>query len=122
MSVRVRFAPSPTGQVHIGNMRAAIFNWLFARHAGGKFLLRIEDTDRERSTPEALQAIITAMSWLGIEPDEPALYQSARLAAHLAAAEQLLKAGHAYKDDKGATGQGTCIVFKMPGTDVTFHD
>lgn len=122
MNVRVRFAPSPTGQVHIGNMRAAIFNWLFARHTGGKFLLRIEDTDRERSTPEALQAIITAMNWLGIEPDEPALYQSLRLSAHLAAAEQLLKAGHAYKDDKGATGQGTCIVFKMPGTDITFHD
>ena len=56
MSVRVRFAPSPTGQVHIGNIRAAIFNWLFARHAGGTFLLRIEDTDRERSTPEAVQA------------------------------------------------------------------
>lgn len=122
MNVRVRFAPSPTGQVHIGNMRAAIFNWLFARHTGGKFLLRIEDTDRERSTPEALQAIITAMNWLGLEPDEPALYQSARLSAHLAAAEQLLKAGHAYKDDKGATGQGVCVVFKMPGTDVTFHD
>lgn len=120
--VRVRFAPSPTGQVHIGNMRAAIFNWLFARHTGGKFLLRIEDTDRERSTPEALQAIITAMNWLGIEPDEPALYQSARLSAHLAAAEQLLASGHAYKDNKGSAEQGACIVFKMPGTDVTFHD
>ncbi|MDO9541691.1 MAG: glutamate--tRNA ligase [Kiritimatiellia bacterium] len=138
MSVRARFAPSPTGQVHIGNIRAAIFNWLFARHAGGQFLLRIEDTDRERSTPEALQAIITAMNWLGIEPDEPPLYQSARLSAHLAAAEQLLASGHAYKDNKAgppprASGRpessdqdsiakGTCIVFKMPGTDITFHD
>ncbi|MDD5483604.1 MAG: glutamate--tRNA ligase family protein [Kiritimatiellae bacterium] len=125
MSTRVRFAPSPTGQVHIGNMRAAIFNWLFARHTGGKFLLRIEDTDRERSTPEALQAIFTAMDWLGIEPDEPPVYQSARLAAHLETAEKLLSSGHAYRaprTGKDGAPEGECVVFKMPGTDIIFRD
>lgn len=122
MSVRVRFAPSPTGQVHIGNIRAAIFNWLFARHEGGRFLLRIEDTDRERSTPEAVAAVLDALNWLGLNYDEPPVYQSTRLTAHLAAAERLLAAGHAYREDKGGTGQGACIVFKMPGTDIVFHD
>ena len=94
MSVRVRFAPSPTGQVHIGNMRAAIFNWLYARHHGGQFLLRIEDTDRERSTPEAIQSVLDAMAWLGMDVDEEPMYQSARADAHLAAAESLLASGH----------------------------
>lgn len=122
MSVRVRFAPSPTGHVHIGNMRAAIFNWLFARHEGGAFLLRIEDTDTERSTPEAVRAVLDAMDWLGLTVDEPVLYQSTRRAAHLEAAEQLIRSGHAFREDKGATGQGECIVFRMPGTDVEFHD
>ncbi|MEI6516358.1 MAG: glutamate--tRNA ligase family protein [bacterium] len=122
MSVRVRFAPSPTGQVHIGNIRAAIFNWLFARHNGGKFLLRIEDTDRERSTPEAVQTILGAMEWLGLSYDEAPLYQSTQHGQHLQAAELLLKNGHAYKEDKGGTGQGECIIFKMPGTDMGFHD
>lgn len=122
MTVRVRFAPSPTGHVHIGNIRAAIFNWLFARHNNGQFLLRIEDTDRERSTPEAVQAILDAMAWLGITFDEPALYQSTQHGRHREAAEQLLRSGHAYKEDKGGTGQGDCIVFRMPGTDMGFHD
>ena len=122
MSVRVRFAPSPTGQVHIGNIRAAIFNWLFARHNGGKFLLRIEDTDRERSTPEAVQTILGAMEWLGLDYDEPALYQSTQHGRHREAAEALLASGQAYREDKGGTGQGECIVFKMPGTDMGFHD
>jgi glutamyl-tRNA synthetase len=122
MSVRVRFAPSPTGQVHIGNIRAAIFNWLYARHNGGKFLLRIEDTDRERSTPEAVQTILGAMEWLGLTYDEAPLYQSTQHARHREAAEQLLAAGKAYKEDKGGTGQGECIIFRMPGTDMGFHD
>jgi len=122
MSVRVRFAPSPTGQVHIGNIRAAIFNWLFARHEGGSFLLRIEDTDRERSTPEAVKTVLDAMNWLGLTYDEQPLYQSTRLAAHMEAAESLLKAGHAYKEDKGGTGKGECIMFKMPGEDMMFTD
>lgn len=122
MSIRVRFAPSPTGQVHIGNMRAAIFNWLFARHEKGKFLLRLEDTDRERSTPEAVQAVFDAMNWLGLTIDEEPVYQSSRLQTHLEAADRLLSKGFAYREDKGESGQGPCIVFKMPGTDMTFHD
>ena len=122
MNIRTRFAPSPTGHVHIGNMRAAIFNWLYARHTGGQFLLRVEDTDRERSTPEAIKTLLEAMEWLGLSVDETPLYQSTRMEAHLAAAEQLLASGHAYKEDKGGKGQGECIIFKMPGTDVEFTD
>lgn len=122
MTVRVRFAPSPTGQVHIGNIRAAIFNWLFARHNGGQFLLRIEDTDRERSTPEAVQTILKAMEWLGLNFDEAPLYQSTQHEQHRLAAEKLLQTDHAYKEDKGGTGQGECIIFRMPGTDMSFHD
>ncbi len=122
MSVRVRFAPSPTGQVHIGNIRAAIFNWLFARHEQGRFLLRIEDTDKERSTPEAVKAIVDALTWLGMNWDEEPVYQSTQHARHREAAERLLSAGRAYKEDKGGTGQGECIVFRMPGTDMAFHD
>lgn len=120
--IRVRFAPSPTGQVHIGNVRVAIFNWLFARHAGGKFLVRVEDTDRERSTPEAVKAVFDALNWLGIDIDEPPVYQSARREAHVAAAERLLAAGLAYKEDKGNTGKGECIIFRMPGEAISFHD
>ena len=122
MTTRTRFAPSPTGHVHIGNMRAAIFNWLYARHTGGQFLLRVEDTDRERSTPEAIKTLLEAMDWLGLNVDEEPLYQSTRMDAHLAAAEKLLASGHAYKEDKGGTGQGECIIFKMPGTDIEFAD
>jgi glutamyl-tRNA synthetase len=122
MKVRTRFAPSPTGHVHIGNMRAAIFNWLYARHTGGQFLLRVEDTDIERSTPAAIKTLLEAMDWLGLNVDEEPLYQTTRVEAHLAAAEKLLATGHAYKEDKGGTGQGECIVFKMPGTDIEFTD
>jgi glutamyl-tRNA synthetase len=120
MSVRVRFAPSPTGQVHIGNIRAAIFNWLYARHEGGRFLLRVEDTDRERSTPEALRALLESMEWLGLNYDETPMYQSTRTAAHLAAAEDLIRKGAAYRENK--EGKGECIMFRMPGTDMAFHD
>lgn len=122
MSIRTRFAPSPTGQVHIGNLRVAIYNWLFTRHEGGQFLLRVEDTDRERSTPEAVQAVLAAMEWLGLQPDGEPLYQSTRRDAHLAAAEQLIKRGRAYKLDKGVTGKGEAILFKMPGADMEFRD
>ncbi len=121
-SVRTRFAPSPTGHVHIGNIRAAIFGWLFARHEGGKFLLRLEDTDRERSTPEAVKTVLDAMTWLGLNWDEEPLYQSTRTAAHLAAAEELLAKGFAYREDKGGTGKGEAIVFRMPGKEMAFHD
>jgi glutamyl-tRNA synthetase len=122
MTLRTRFAPSPTGSVHIGNIRAAIYNWLFTRHEGGQFLLRVEDTDRERSTPEAVQAVLDAMSWLGLNYDGEPLYQSTRREAHLAAAEKLLASGQAYKQDKGGTGKGEAVVFKMPGRDMSFHD
>lgn len=122
MKVRTRFAPSPTGNVHIGNMRAAIYNWLFARHMGGEFVLRVEDTDIERSTPEAIQTLLDAMDWLGLDVDGEPLYQTSRQKAHLDAAELLLSNGLAYKEDKGGTGQGECVIFRMPGTDSTFVD
>jgi glutamyl-tRNA synthetase len=93
----LRFAPSPTGYLHIGGARTALFNWLFARHTGGTFLLRIEDTDRERSTPEAVDAILKGMEWLGLDWDGQTVYQFARAERHRAVAEQLLAAGKAYK-------------------------
>ncbi len=122
MTIRTRFAPSPTGQVHIGNLRAAIYNWLFARHHGGQFLLRVEDTDRERSTEAAVQTVLDAMNWLGLQPDEAPLYQSTQKERHLAAAEDLLRRGLAYKLDKGGTGKGEATLFKMPGRDMAFTD
>ncbi len=96
MSVIVRFAPSPTGFLHIGGARTALFNWLFARHHGGKFLLRIEDTDRVRSTPEAVAAIIDGLDWLGLAWDGEIVHQSARAPRHAEVARQLLVAGRAY--------------------------
>ncbi len=114
MSVRVRFAPSPTGHVHIGNIRAAIFNWLFARHCGGKFLLRIEDTDRERSTPEACSSLMDAIDWLGLAADEPPLYQSSRRDSHLLAAEKLLQQGQAYRKPEAAGNGPGAVVFRIP--------
>ncbi len=96
MTVRVRFAPSPTGKVHIGNLRAAIFNWLFARHEGGAFLLRVEDTDRARSTEEAIRVLLEALRWVGLDWDEEPVYQSKRLGEHLAAAKRLEKGGRAF--------------------------
>jgi len=122
VSNRVRFAPSPTGHVHIGNIRVALYNWLYARHTGGRFLLRVEDTDRERSTPEAVQTLLDAMRWLGLDYDEEPVYQSAQRDRHLAAAEQLLASGHAYKEDKGGTGMGEAVLFKMPGEDIAYDD
>src|SRR6266850_2503569 len=95
-NVRVRFAPSPTGFLHIGGARTALFNWLFARHHRGSFLLRIEDTDRSRSTPEAVSAIIEGLDWLGLSWDGDIVYQSARAARHAEVARQLLAAGRAY--------------------------
>src|SRR5262245_164096 len=93
----LRFAPSPTGYLHIGGARTALFNWLYARHTGGKFLLRIEDTDRERSTPEAVQAILNGLTWLGLDWDGQTVYQFARADRHRQVAEQLLASGHAYR-------------------------
>lgn len=97
MTVRTRFAPSPTGSLHIGGARTAIFNWLFARHAGGEFILRIEDTDRTRSTEESIQEIVQAMQWLGLDWDEGPFRQSDRLDIYQRLANELLESGLAYK-------------------------
>jgi glutamyl-tRNA synthetase len=97
MSIRTRFAPSPTGLLHIGNARAALFNFLFARHHGGKFLLRIEDTDRERSTQQAVDVIFAGLEWMGITPDEEPVFQSTRADRHREVALELLERGLAYK-------------------------
>ena len=94
--VRTRFAPSPTGYLHIGGARTALFNYLFARHHGGKFILRIEDTDRERSTPEAIEAILQALQWLQLDWDEGPFYQTKRYALYKERVQQLLNAGKAY--------------------------
>jgi glutamyl-tRNA synthetase len=95
--VITRFAPSPTGFLHIGNARTALFNWLYARGRGGKMLLRIEDTDRERSTAAAIEAILDGLSWLGLTWDGETIYQFSRSARHREVAEQLLAAGRAYR-------------------------
>ena len=111
----LRFAPSPTGMLHIGGARTALFNWLYARHTGGTFLLRIEDTDRERSTPEAVAAILNGMDWMGLNWDGEVIYQFARAARHREVAEKLLAEGKAYRcyataeeltaDARGAEGR-----------------
>jgi glutamyl-tRNA synthetase len=96
MTIVTRFAPSPTGYLHIGGARTALFNWLYARHTGGTFRLRIEDTDRERSTPAAIEAILEGMGWLGLNWDDEVIYQFARATRHAEVAKQLLAQGRAY--------------------------
>ena len=96
MTVITRFAPSPTGFLHIGGARTALFNWLFTRHHGGKFLLRIEDTDRARSTEPAVEAILNGLRWLGLDWDEDVVYQFSRMDRHAKAAKSLLATGRAY--------------------------
>lgn len=122
--IRVRFAPSPTGKVHIGNIRAAIFNWLYARHVGGKFLLRVEDTDLERSTPEAIATLLDCMKWLKLDYDEPEMYQTKNVARHLECAEKLLASGRAYRVERtsrdGKTGE--VVMFRMPKEGVLAYD
>jgi glutamyl-tRNA synthetase len=93
----LRFAPSPTGYLHIGGARTALFNWLYARHSGGRFLLRIEDTDRERSTPEAVHAILNGLEWLGLHWDGEPLFQFARAERHREVAEEMLRNDRAYR-------------------------
>ncbi len=123
-NIRVRFAPSPTGKVHIGNIRAAIYNWLFARHTGGKFLLRVEDTDLERSTPEAIEVLFDCMKWLGLDWDEEVFYQTKNVKRHLEVVDQLLKSGHAYKVERTSRDGKTGVVtmFKMPKEGVIEFD
>jgi len=114
--VRVRFAPSPTGFLHIGSARTAIFNWVFARHAGGKFLIRIEDTDLKRSETRFLDEILEDLRWLGLDWDEEPLFQSKRFDVYRQKAEELLAAGKAYKD-------GDAVLFKVtPGRTIAFDD
>jgi glutamyl-tRNA synthetase len=96
MNVRTRFAPSPTGYLHIGGVRTALFSWLYARHHGGEFILRVEDTDRERSTDEAVQVILEGMKWLGLEHDEGPFYQTQRFERYHAVIQQLLDEDKAY--------------------------
>ena len=122
--IRVRFAPSPTGKVHIGNIRAAIYNWLYARHTGGKFLLRIEDTDLERSTPEAIKALFECMEWLKLDWDEEVFYQTKNVKRHLEVVDQLLASGHAYKVEKTSRDGKTGVVtmFRMPKEGVIEFD
>ena len=99
--MRVRFPPSPTGALHIGNARTALYNWLLARGSGGQLVLRIEDTDRERSTPENVQLIFDSLEWLGIDWDEGPIYQSENAERHAEVVQQLLDSGEAYRSTAG---------------------
>ncbi|UCG86452.1 MAG: glutamate--tRNA ligase [Gemmatimonadota bacterium] len=113
--IRVRFAPSPTGYLHVGGARTALFNWLFARQAGGKFLLRIEDTDRQRSSEEHTQVIRDGLTWIGLDWDEDIVFQGEGLERHQALADELLTKGDAYVDD-GA------VRFRMPHHEIAWED
>jgi len=95
--IKTRFAPSPTGYLHVGGARTALYAWLYARHHGGQFVLRIEDTDRERSTPESVQAILDGMAWLGLDYDEGPYYQTERMDRYQEVINQLVDEGHAYR-------------------------
>lgn len=119
--VRVRFAPSPTGHLHLGGARTALFNWLYARRTGGTFILRIEDTDRARSTPEAITAIIDGLKWLGLDWDEGPVYQSGRRERYAKAAEELISAGKAYRAE-GKLGPQQAVIFRVPDEKVAFDD
>src|SRR5210317_2204521 len=96
MSTKTRFAPSPTGYLHVGGARTALFSWLVARQQGGQFVLRIEDTDRERSTQESIDAILQGMEWLGLDWDEGPYYQTHRMDRYREVIQQLFDTGNAY--------------------------
>ncbi|MDD5424461.1 MAG: glutamate--tRNA ligase [Candidatus Omnitrophica bacterium] len=119
--VRVRFAPSPTGFLHIGSARTALFNWLFARHEKGVFVFRVEDTDRERSKDEFLQEIISSLKWLGMDWDEGPFYQTKRLDAYRSYAQKLLKEGKAYEAE-GTLGGEKAIILSMPKEIMVMED
>jgi len=114
-TTRVRFAPSPTGYLHVGGARTALFNWLYARHVGGKFLLRVEDTDKQRSTDEHTKVILGGLTWLGLDWDEEPVFQGARVKRHQEVADTLLAAGQAYLED-GA------IRFRLPPGAIAWDD
>jgi glutamyl-tRNA synthetase len=115
MTVRVRFAPSPTGYLHVGGARTALFNWLYARHEGGTFLLRVEDTDKARSSEENTQIILDGLTWLGLDWQEQVVFQGSRLARHQEVADLLLTQGKAYMDE-GA------IRFRVPPGEIAWED
>ena len=115
MTARVRFAPSPTGYLHVGGARTALFNWLYARHAGGQFLLRIEDTDKARSTDEHTRVILDGLTWLGLDWDEEPVFQGARVKRHQGMADKLLADGKAYMEE-GA------IRFRLPPGEIAWDD
>ena len=115
MTVRVRFAPSPTGYLHVGGARTALFNWLYARHTGGEFLFRIEDTDKARSTDEHTRVILDGLTWLGLDWDEEPVFQGARVKRHQGMADKLLAEGKAYMEE-GA------IRFRLPPGEIAWDD
>src|SRR6266567_3769544 len=115
MTIRVRFAPSPTGYLHVGGARTALLNWLYARHTGGQFLLRIEDTDRQRSTDEHTKVILDGLTWLGLDWDEEPVFQGARVKRHQEVADKLLAEGKAYMEE-GA------IRFRLPPGEIAWDD
>ena len=115
MTTRVRFAPSPTGYLHVGGTRTALLNWLYARHVGGKFLLRIEDTDKQRSTDEHTKVILDGLTWLGLDWDEQPVFQGARVKRHQEVADKLLAEGKAYMEE-GA------IRFRLPPGEIAWDD
>ena len=115
MTARVRFAPSPTGYLHVGGARTALFNWLYARHAGGQFLLRIEHTDKARSTDEHTRVILDGLTWLGLDWDEEPVFQGARVKRHQGMADKLLADGKAYMEE-GA------IRFRLPPGEIAWDD
>jgi glutamyl-tRNA synthetase len=124
MSMRVRFAPSPTGVLHIGGARTALYNWLLARGSGGAFVLRIEDTDRERSTPENVELILDGLRWLELDWDEGPISQAGRLPEHTAAIRHLLDAGAAYEDEGAVRlrvrDEGETVVHDVIRGDISF--
>ncbi len=128
--VVTRIAPSPTGSMHIGTARTALFNWLYARRTGGKFLLRVEDTDRERSTEAAVGVIFEGLKWLGLEADEAPVFQAARADLHRAAVDELLARGEAYRDymtpeeldAERETARAEGRVVRSPWRDITPND
>jgi len=120
-AVRVRFAPSPTGYLHVGGARTALFNWLFARHAGGTFILRVEDTDMRRSTREATEAILDSIRWLGLDWDEGPIFQSQRFSVYRHSAERLLELGKAYRSDE-RHGAHSAIILRHPDERIVVED
>jgi len=119
--VRVRFAPSPTGYLHIGGARTALFNWLFARHLGGVFVLRIEDTDIQRSTRESIDAIIESIRWLGLDWDEGPILQSQRARVHAEYADRLVREGRAHLSDE-KRGARPAVILTAPTERIVVED